>query len=172
MYSLKKVTAEFIETEDRIRLSALSDDDKTVAFWLTQRLLSRLITHLAKWLEKNPPDLQKASSGQNNPDPGFIEPEKKSDRAPFPEQTSVKIKKSDESVLITEVDVKFGENGLVLILKSEKKSCAKISFTGTEARQWINILLNLWQKGGWPSSLLPQWIKNNSIEETSTNTIH
>ena len=69
MYRLKKVTAEFIETEDRIRLSALTADDKTLALWLTQRLLSRLITHLANWLEKKPADLSKALDSESNPQP-------------------------------------------------------------------------------------------------------
>ena len=96
MYSLKKVTAEFIQTEDRIRLSALTADDKTLALWLTQRLLSRLITHLAKWLEKNLTGSSKALGSESNSHPESHESLKKSDSAPLPDQTSVKIKKSDE----------------------------------------------------------------------------
>ena len=172
MYSLKKVTAEFIETEDRIRLSALTADDKTLALWLTQRLLSRLITHLAKWLEKKPADLSKALDSESNPQPEPHGSVKKSDSASLPDQTSVKIKKSDESILITEVDVKFGDNGIALILKSEKETNAEISFTLSEARQWVGMLHSLWHKAEWPSSLLPQWIGDNSPQETSTNIIH
>ncbi|GIT23616.1 MAG: hypothetical protein CM1200mP40_32980 [Gammaproteobacteria bacterium] len=51
MQSLKKVTSEFVEAEDRFRLSALTTEDKAVAFWLTQRLLTRLVSHLSKQLE-------------------------------------------------------------------------------------------------------------------------
>ena len=172
MYSLKKVTAEFIETEDRIRLSALTADNKTLALWLTQRLLSRLITHLAKWLEKNPTDLNIALDSESNPQPEPPGSAKEPDSASLPDQTSVKIKKSDESILITEVDVKFGDNGIALILKSEKETNAEIAFTLSEARQWVGILHSLWHKAEWPSSLLPQWIGDNSPQETSTNTIH
>ena len=172
MYRLKKVTAEFIETEDRIRLSALTADDKTLALWLTQRLLSRLITHLANWLEKKPADLSKALDSESNPQPEPHGPVKKSDSAPLPDQTSVKTKKSDESILITEVDVKFGDNGIALILKSEKETNTEISFTLSEARQWVSMLHSLWHKAEWPSSLIPQWIGDNSPQETSTNIIH
>ena len=172
MYRLKKVTAEFIETEDRIRLSALTADDKTLALWLTQRLLSRLITHLANWLEKKPDDLSKALDSESNPQPELHGSVKKSDSTSLPDQTSVKIKKSDESILITEVDVKFGDNGIALILKSEKETNTEISFTLSEARQWVSMLHSLWHKAEWPSSLIPQWIGDNSPQETSTNIIH
>ena len=57
MQSLKKVTSEFIETEDRIRLSALTTEDKAVAFWMTQRLLTRLVAHLSEKIEIDSPQL-------------------------------------------------------------------------------------------------------------------
>jgi hypothetical protein len=171
MHRLKKVTAEFVETEDRIRLSALSADDKILAFWLTQRLLSRLITYLAKWLEKNSADLSKALSSDSNPQTERRSA-KKSDSVPLPDQSAVKIKKSDVSILITEVDVNFGDKGLALVLKSEKESHAEISFSISEVRQWVSILQSLWHKAGWSISLLPQSITNNPAKEVSTNTIH
>ena len=97
MQSLKKVTSEFIETEDRIRLSALNTDNKTVAFWLTQRLLSRLVTHLSKQLKTNSTEVRNTKKSEYR---GYSD----SGGAVAP-QSPVKIEKSDSPTLITEVDI-------------------------------------------------------------------
>lgn len=189
MQNLKKVTSEFIETEDRIRLSALNTDNNTIAFWLTQRLLSRLISHLSKQLETDSTEAQNTQkgkprdfsrSGRDETDSNEVRNTQKSEPQGFSHsggdvapQSPVKIEKSNRPILITEVDIKFGNNGLILILKSETESRAAISFTLSELKQWLDILYSLWHKAGWPISQLPQSLtNNNSVKEVSTNTIH
>ena len=158
MQSLKKVTSEFIESEDRFRLSALTNEDEVLAFWLTQRLLTRLVALLSEQIEINSSQLSNAPTDN---------------RESFAEQSAVKIEKNIKPVLITEVDVQFGKNDLTLVLKSSNKSCASISFSLSELKQWLEILYTLWHRASWPISLWPQkLIDNSSIKQVSTNTIH
>ena len=170
MQSLKKVTSEFIETEDRIRLNALTTEDKAVAFWMTQRLLTRLVAHLSEKIEMDSPQLGNAPKGEgiNNSDRDI-----EANRESFVPEPAVKIEKNIKSILITEVDIKFGKSDLTLVLKSGKKSCASISFSLSELKQWLEILYTLWHRASWPISLWPQkLIDNSSIKQVSTNTIH
>ena len=173
MQSLKKVTSEFIEIEDRFRLSALTTEDEAVAFWLTQRLLTRLVAHLSKQIEIDSPQLSNAPAAGKASHPDSDRDRQISNRESFAEQSAVKIEKNIKPVLITEVDVQFGKNNLTLVLKSSNKSCASISFSFSELKQWLEILYTLWHRASWPISLWPQkLIDNSSIKQVSTNTIH
>ncbi len=169
MQSLKKVTSEFVETEDRFRLSALTTEDKAVAFWLTQRLLTRLISHLSKQLELGSSELGNKPKIQEDNNSG----DTKANHESFAAQSAVKIEKKCKPILITEVDVKFGKSSLTLVLKSDNKSYASVYFSLSELKQWLEILYTLWHRAGWPISLWPQQLRNStSIKEVSTNTIH
>ena len=173
MQSLKKVTSEFIEIEDRFRLSALTTKDEAVAFWLTQRLLTRLVAHLSKQIEIDSPQLSNAPAAGKASHPDSDRDRQISNREPLASQSAVKIKESVTPILITEVDVKLGKSDLALVLKSGKKSCASISLSLSELKQWLEILYALWHKAGWPISLWPQRLtSNNSIKEVSADTIH
>ena len=43
---LHRITTEYIDSEDRIRLTGQLASGDTVVLWLTQRLLNRLVPHL------------------------------------------------------------------------------------------------------------------------------
>ena len=173
MQSLKKVTSEFIEIEDRFRLSALTTEDEAVAFWLTQRLLARLVAHLSKQIEIDSPQLSNTSAGEKASYSDSDRDRQISNRESLASQSAVKIEESVTPILITEVDVKIGKSDLALVLKSGKKSCASISFSPSELKQWLEILYTLWHRAGWPISLWPERLtNNNSIKEVSKDTIH
>ena len=50
MRVLHRLTTDYVEEEDRIRVSGASANGDTVVLWLTQRLLNRLVPHLTAWL--------------------------------------------------------------------------------------------------------------------------
>ena len=52
MSTLQRITTEYVEQEDRIRLSGEFASGDTVVLWLTQRLLHRLVPHLTAWLAR------------------------------------------------------------------------------------------------------------------------
>ena len=52
MATLQRITTEYIDQEDRIRLTGELAHGATVVLWITQRLLNRLIPHLTAWLSR------------------------------------------------------------------------------------------------------------------------
>lgn len=50
--TLQRITTEYIDHEDRLRLAGEDAQGQTTVLWLTQRLLNRLIPHLCQWLEQ------------------------------------------------------------------------------------------------------------------------
>ncbi len=49
--NLQRITTEYIDTEDRIRLAGDTGQGEPVVIWLTQRLLQRLLPMLLQWLD-------------------------------------------------------------------------------------------------------------------------
>ena len=48
---LKRITTEMHELEDRLQLVGELESGGPVVFWLTQRLVKRLVPHLLSWLQ-------------------------------------------------------------------------------------------------------------------------
>eukprot|EP01036_Dinobryon_divergens_P055429 gene55429-74016_t len=49
MTILQRITTEYIEAEDRVRLSGVSPSGEALSLWVTQRLLSRLLKVILNW---------------------------------------------------------------------------------------------------------------------------
>lgn len=49
--NLQRVTTQYVDAEDRIRLSGEVLGGEVVVWWLTQRLLERLVPLLVQWLQ-------------------------------------------------------------------------------------------------------------------------
>ena len=50
MSELCRVTSQYVDFEDRIRLTGELTDGQQVVLWLTRRLTERMVPHLVKWL--------------------------------------------------------------------------------------------------------------------------
>ncbi len=59
--ALERITTQYIEAEDRIRLSGSTRDGHSQVLWLTQRLLSRLLPRLLDALQPSAPATRLAS---------------------------------------------------------------------------------------------------------------
>jgi hypothetical protein len=59
--TISRLTTDYVDTEDRVRLSGAIANGPPVAMWLTQRLALRLLPELLKWLDGN----TGAAAGQN-----------------------------------------------------------------------------------------------------------
>ena len=53
MNELQKVTVEYDENEDRIRLAGEGADGVRAVLWVSQRLLRRLVPVLVNWIGKS-----------------------------------------------------------------------------------------------------------------------
>ena len=160
MITLQRITSEYIEPEDRIRLVAITDAEKTLILWLTQRLLIRLIAHFLGWLEKEAPEVARSSAIGNETKSALQEMAQHSAAAKLPEQSAVTAN-SDSALLVKEIDIKMSEEVVLLVFKCDEAWKAELSFTVQQLRQWLGMIHRLWRLAEWPVSIWPDWMDDN-----------
>ena len=181
MTDLQRITTEYVDTEDRIRLSGEAEKDTFIVLWLTQKLLSQVISHLLGLIEEQSLSLANTDSG--NPAPasnlmqGFAQQLAQAELAPeLPVQTTA----AAQSWLVLEVDITLSPEGtLVLVFKRETgnaalQECAGKATLTVEAkqlRQWLGIVHSQWQKAEWPLTLWPVWMEEQA-PSSRANPLH
>lgn len=180
MLELQRITTEYVEVEDRIRLRAADERDETVVLWLTQRLLSQLIQHLLGLIEKQASARSKPGdrvAGSSSLIQGFEQQVAEAELAPeAPVQTAM----SSQNWLVQEVDIALSPEGtLVLVLKREMgvvatesaEDMARLTVESKQLRQWLGIIHDQWQRAGWPLGLWPAWMDESPAADAS-NPLH
>lgn len=176
---LQRLTTEYIDVEDRIRLAGEADSGETVQLWLTQRLLLRLLPLLFRWLDSHP-----AVSGETAPTADSGADSRESDPARtealqrFAQQgaqdslestTPVRAEQAMLEWLVHEVDIGRGRNGVSLVFKPAVNPPANDTITlALEARalrQWLVILYRHFRTAGWPLTVWPRWLQETSREQ-------
>lgn len=162
MTSLQRITTEYVELEDRVRLTGEVEDGTALSFWLTRRLLDRLIPHLTLWLEKQHAGLPRADL--------MLEFAQQQAQSQFVPQVPVKLPNA-QGQLIQAVDITPNIEQLHLHFKSESGEAASIGFASTPLRQWLAILHQAYSVAEWPMSVWPNWLLETrqavSIAKTS-----
>ena len=168
MIHLQRITTEYVDTEDRIRLSGEVEKDAPIVLWLTQRLLSQVISHLLGLIEKQ--SLSLANTDSSNPAPassimqGFAQ---QAAQAELAQELPVQTTAAAQSWLVLEVDISLSPEGtLLLVFKrdpgnaalQEGAGTAALTVEATQLRQWLGIVHAQWQKAGWPLTLWPTWM--------------
>lgn len=177
MINLQRITTEYVEVEDRIRLSGEGEQDQTVVLWLTQRLLSQLISHLVELIEKQSPSLGKTDESQAQVSSlmqGFAQQAAEAELTPeLPVQTI----SSSQSWLIQEADIALDPEGtLDLVFKrdlgakaqQDQEGLARLTVEAKQLRQWLGIVHAQWQRAGWPLDLWPSWMDESATAESSS----
>ena len=164
MSSLKRITTEYIESEDRIRLAGLTNDNQTIALWLTMRLLKRLIKHCLNLLEKNNPKLESASTQNEESGKSVQHFLQKSAERLIVEETVVKLTDQSPNYLAVEIDVRNDDAGVTLIFKGEFSSNYAIYLNNQQLRQWLGMLHMIWQKTEWSNLAWPDWLSNSPAD--------
>ena len=154
MAALQRITTEYVEVEDRVRLTGEIEAADTVVLWLTRRLLDRLVPHLALWLERRHgdvprPDLllsfaQQAAQGSVTP------------QAPVPAWST------SRQWLVQAIDLQPGEEELRLVFKSAEGESASMGFAATPLRQWLGIVHQAYLAAQWPRDAWPGWMMEDS----------
>ena len=62
--ALHRITTQYVAEEDRLRLSALDEQDHIHLYWLTQRLANQLVNHLSGVLAKHTEAADVSGEGQ------------------------------------------------------------------------------------------------------------
>lgn len=154
MRDLQRLTSEYVESEDRIRVSGELESDEIVVMWFSQRLLTRLLPHLFLWLEKQ--------SKQNIP--LEIEQSFAQEAARETLKTEIPVKNLGESNqwLVETVDLTPSKEFFVMSFKSASGKSEKLSLQPVALRQWLGIIHALWALAEWPDNVWPEWISQKA----------
>jgi len=159
MTCLQRITTQYNEAEDRIRLAGEDVQGQTEVMWLTQRLLTRLIAHLCQWVEQQ---------GGNAPLPEVRQEfAQQKARAELPPQPPVCANTDAQGVLIHSVDLKSSNGGMDLQLKDvDGQVVASLQLQHMALRQWLNIVYDQYQRAQWPTSVWPTWVMEAKPAQT------
>lgn len=150
---LQRLSSEYVELEDRLRLRGEDAQGRVQAVWLSQRLARRLLPALCRWLEgEAPSDPAHAELLQ-----GFAQ---EAARAAYQPQPPVAPREARPSWLAVEIDLRAGPGGLHLTLRgqqADERAC--LDFGAESLRQWLDILHGLWRQAGWPEADWPAWLR-------------
>lgn len=151
MVKLKKVTMQYIEIEDRIRMLADLDGDERAVFWLTQRLCKRLIPKLVHHLEHSAPDSLLVEKG--------LMLSVQQHDAGWQQKYSEPVRSSglSRSVLPERVDLLCPAGGAAIIFPLAEGKPARLQMTMLELRQWMAVVYRLFKVAGWSMEVWPQW---------------
>jgi hypothetical protein len=169
MRELQRFTTEYIDVEDRIRLTGeIKRDDgqsERAVIWLTQRLANRLIPPLIGLLEKQMPPLDVPPSvvpmvEQRMEIQRFAQ---QSARANLVEQPPVVATADVPAWVVQTIDISPGPQLIRLTFRHPSGAEAVLPFNPLLLRQWLNILLIAYRKGEWPLTIWPEWMQESEL---------
>ncbi len=151
MNELQRATTEYIDSEDRLRLSGTVDGQQTVVLWLTHRLLQRLLPPLLTWLDKRQPDAVPRADVLHS----FAQQQAQSK---LPRQAPVQAKAESQTWLVTSIDITSSDQAVRLIFKGRQQEAAQLTLTPIQLRQWLGILHAGYRAAQWPLDAWPVWM--------------
>lgn len=158
-HTLQRITTEYSEAEDRIRLAGEAGE-KTVMLWLTQRLTSRLVPHLCQWLDQRVGATLLTEVKQE-----FAQQKARAELAPQP---PVRADAETQGVLVHSVDLKSLRAGMGLQFKDANGDViASLQLQPRPLRQWLNIVYDQYLLAGWPTTVWPTWVTEAKPSQTS-----
>ncbi|MGZ5017163.1 MAG: hypothetical protein ACXV8U_15400 [Methylobacter sp.] len=150
---LQRITTEYIDSEDRIRLSGEDQNQALVVIWLTQRLLQRLLPKLIQALEGQPVDAHHAEIMQT-----FAQ---QAAQAVLTPQQPIQPKVDSSSWLAVSVDLAWSEQRIHLAFRGVEGQSAALMLEPTPLRQWLSILHGAYIQAEWEAKLWPAWLQEN-----------
>jgi hypothetical protein len=152
--SLQRITTNYIDLEDRIRLSGEVDNTAPVVIWLTQRLLQRLLPILLRWLESQDGDSPFAELVR-----GFSQ---QAARAELTPQAPVQAVAGCATWLAQAVDITQSKQAVSLTFRGADGQNASLTLATKPLRQWLGIVHDAYLQAGWPLDLWPAWLQPGS----------
>ncbi|MEY3666955.1 MAG: hypothetical protein RL572_495 [Pseudomonadota bacterium] len=157
---LQRITTEYVEAEDRLRLTGELSPGDTRVLWLSQRLMLRLLPHLCLWLEKQrgtafPPDIEQS-----------LELRAATER--MGHEDPVRPTPHCLGWLVLAVDINTAGPVLCLSLRGDKEAeSVALNLPPLALRQWLNILHTLWSTAQWPASPWPDWVAQTDARRSA-----
>ena len=165
MNALQKVTTQYSEIEDRIRITGDAGGNHSISFWLSQRLLTRLLMKLFEWLERH------STNSTSEITQSFAQDAAKASLSP---EKAVEPTGNFRDWLVVSIDITAQANTLSLIFKGDSEQSTTISFNELQLRQWLEILHSLWKLAQWPDTSWPDWFirKESFTDSNSLQSMH
>jgi hypothetical protein len=159
MSEVLRMTTEYVEAEDRLRVSCQMRSGETAVLWVTQRLFLRVLPHLVDWLDKNTPGLADAQASRARADAmrGFTQ---QADRAQHAPEDPVAPQAATQIWLVHTVDMTPREGELALVVRPLARDAAAASFVmqPQALRVWLGMLGEQFSRAGWPMDAWPAWL--------------
>jgi hypothetical protein len=153
LIELQRITTEYVDAEDRLRLTGEDAAEQTWPMWVTQRLLRRLLPHLLTWVEQQ---VRGAVGGHADALRSFAQQVARADLEP---QAPVVAGEAGAPWLVVAVDVVFAQEGVVLTFKGvASHEQAAILFAPHALRQWLSIVHDHYRLAEWPVDVWPSWM--------------
>lgn len=150
--TINRLTTDYVDTEDRMRLSGHVADGPPVVMWLTQRLALRLLPEMLKWLDKQ------IGSKSAQVVHSFAQEAAVADLPPLE-----RVQPATSDVwLIQQVDIGPADERITLVFKTADGRAAGVGVTAVELRQWLAIMRGVWLNAGWPDTPWPDWMKGEA----------
>ncbi|MBS0347733.1 MAG: hypothetical protein JSR69_14890 [Proteobacteria bacterium] len=147
MSELQRFTTEYVDLEDRIRLSGETAPGEAELLWLTRRLIGRLVPHLCAWLEKQ------GGLGAVPESSGVADAlQALSPQAPVQPETARR------NWLVHAVDVAAGGESLRLVFRGTEDARVALTLQPQALRQWLGILHAQCGVAEWPLEAWPSWL--------------
>lgn len=162
MAPLQRFTTEYLETEDRLRLTGELAPQQAVVVWLSLRLLQRLLPLLLQWLQQQDPVVgtqrSEATSTHWHDEAwhGFIQ---QTAQAQLPQQAPVLAAQAQSAWLAHSINVTVAPEHVQLIFKgADEGQQVEILLAAQPLRQWLGIVHSAWCVAQWPMQVWPQWM--------------
>ena len=135
---LTRVTLAYNLEEDRLQVTGEDEQGETSVFWLTARLLLRLVPHLV-WQQDSLAETPEASAN--------------ADRHANKE-AAVRRSESSPEVLVTAVDVTTSSDHVTLTFKGARGTVrATFALSAPALKGWLQGVKHCFEQAGWPQTV-------------------
>lgn len=160
MTDVLRITTEYVETEDRLRLACALRSGDTAVLWLTQRLFLRVLPHLLEWLDKHTPGLAEPPATHEQADVvrSFSQ---EAARAAQPAEPPVLPQHASQIWLVHTVELqpRAGELRLVFRPAARDVAAGSLALAPQPLRMWLGIVADQFGRAGWPLQAWPAWLR-------------
>lgn len=153
MAELQRITTEYVDVEDRIRVAGEVSGGAPVLLWLTQRLLQRLLPVLLQGLEGQGADTLNAEVLH-----GFAQQAARAELLPEP---PVQAGQTSMAWLVLSVDITQSPDAVRLSFKGAHDHQVSLTMASKPLRQWLGILCDAYRKAGWSLQVWPPWLQES-----------
>lgn len=172
--NLKHIRCRYEPVQDRIRVTGELENDGKEAFWLTRRMLTQIVPHMAQYIEKQAGDkmdklladvkAQLAKSQQAQSEIRWRESAESSEAgsADQPESTAASSRPTATPVqwLVVKMNLASTDVGCHLMFHGEGGESVSVTLRAQPLCRWLAVLHAQSQQAQWQSQTWPSWVSD------------